>query len=96
MDPERVQDILAMSEPKNKKQLQVILGTMNFLQRFIPNISVVTEPLRTLLRKYIAWVWMEAQQKSSVVLRQSLTWAPALVFFNHKELSLPRSTQAHY
>ncbi|XP_049513828.1 uncharacterized protein K02A2.6-like [Dermacentor silvarum] len=85
LDPERVQDILGMPEPSNKKELQVFLGTMNFVQRFIPNMSVVTAPLRTLLRKDIAWVWTEAQQKSFDTLRQSLTKAPVLAFFNPKK-----------
>ncbi|XP_037571213.2 uncharacterized protein LOC119453257 [Dermacentor silvarum] len=85
LDPERVEDILGMPEPSNKKELQVFLGTMNFVQRFIPNMSVVTAPLRTLLRKDIAWVWTEAQQKSFDTLRQSLTKAPVLAFFNPKK-----------
>lgn len=82
LDPGRVNDILEMKEPKNSKELQVFLGMMNYVQRFIPNMSVVTAPLRTLLRKDIAWVWTEAQQRSYEMLRESLVNAPILSFFD--------------
>lgn len=85
LDPERVQDILGIPKPKNKKELQVFLGTMNFVQRFIPNMSQVTAPLRTLFREDIACVWTEAQQNSFETLRQYLTKATVLAFFNPKK-----------
>lgn len=55
---------------------------MNFVQRFIPNKSVVTAPLRTLLRKDIAWVWTEKQQESFLRLREALIQAPVLRYFD--------------
>lgn len=82
VDAQRIQDILKMPTPKNCKELQVFLGTMNFVQRFIPNMSVVTAPLRTLLRKDIAWVWTEKQQESFLRLREALIQAPVLRYFD--------------
>lgn len=89
IDPERVQAILEIPEPKTSKQLQVFLGTVNFVQRFIPNMSVLTEPLRELLRKDNAWVWTEKQQASFEALRQILITAPVLSYFDlEKALSV--------
>lgn len=82
LDPGRVKDILEMEEPKNCKELQVFLGMMNYVQRFIPNMSDVTAPLRTLLHKDIAWVWTDAQQRGYETLRESLANAPVLAFFD--------------
>ncbi|XP_075556534.1 uncharacterized protein LOC142588582 [Dermacentor variabilis] len=62
LDPGRANEILEMKEPKNSKELQVFLGMMNYVQRFIPNMFVMNASLRTLLRIDIAWVWTEAQQ----------------------------------
>lgn len=56
VNPQCVEGILEMTTPKNSKELKVFLGTKNFVQRFIPNMSVVTAPLCTLLRKDVAWV----------------------------------------
>ncbi|XP_054918600.1 uncharacterized protein [Dermacentor andersoni] len=85
IDPERVQDILEIPEPKTSKQLQIFLGTMNYVQRFIPNMSVLTEPLRELLRKDNAWVWTEKQQASFEALCQALITAPILSYFDPKK-----------
>ncbi|XP_075728603.1 uncharacterized protein LOC142769339 [Rhipicephalus microplus] len=57
LGPDRVQAILDMPAPNDSKELKVFLGTMNYVQRFIPRMSVLTAPLRTLLRKDIALVW---------------------------------------
>ncbi|XP_075556624.1 uncharacterized protein LOC142588687 [Dermacentor variabilis] len=54
LDPGRMNDILEMKEPNNSKELQVFLGMLNYVQSFTPNMTVVTAPLRTLLRKDIA------------------------------------------
>ena len=39
--------------PTDKKGLERLLGTVNYLGKFIPNLASVTEPIRVLLRKDI-------------------------------------------
>ncbi|XP_075724095.1 uncharacterized protein LOC142766130 [Rhipicephalus microplus] len=85
LEPDRVQVILDMPAPSNSKELKVFLGTMNYVQRFIPRMSVLTAPLRTLLRKKIAWVWTEKEQCSFNELRQALVTAPVLAYFDPKK-----------
>lgn len=85
LGPDRVQAILDMPAPSNSKELKVFLGTMNYVQRFIPRMSVLTAPLRTLLRKDIAWVWTEKEQCSFNELRQALVTAPVLAYFDPKK-----------
>ena len=45
-DPAKVAAIQDMSPPTNKNELQTILGMVNYLLRFAPNLSEVTQPLR--------------------------------------------------
>ncbi|KAM7292185.1 uncharacterized protein ISCGN_025427 [Ixodes scapularis] len=71
LDPDRANDILAMPPPSNSKGLQVFLGTMNFVQRFVPRMSDVTAPLRALLRKDVAWVWTEQQRRAKTSIDRS-------------------------
>jgi len=52
--------ISTWSEPGNKHQLQVFLGTINALRPFFPNLSAVVRPMETALGK--KWVW-KADQK---------------------------------
>lgn len=51
LDPERVEDILQVPTPQNRKDLQVFLGMVNFVARFVPNMSALSAPLRELLKK---------------------------------------------
>ena len=55
-DPKKVQGITEMTAPMDKQQLQsflgmVILGMVNYMGTFIPNLSHHTEPLRAMLKK---------------------------------------------
>ena len=44
-DPAKVKYIREMPNPEDKKGVKRILGTVNFLAKFIPNLSQVEEPL---------------------------------------------------
>ena len=50
-DPDKCSRIIDIAYPKCKKELQSFLGTCNFYQRFIPNISQLTADLSNLLKK---------------------------------------------
>ena len=39
--------------PENRDELQRFLGTLTYLGKFIPNLSNVASPLRTLLKKNV-------------------------------------------
>lgn len=45
-DPDRVEAILQFKDPTNKKDLEKIMGTLNYLRSFIPNFSELNAPLR--------------------------------------------------
>lgn len=50
-DAERIKALEAIKNPTNVKELQRILGMLNYLRRFIPNYSEITGPLYELLKK---------------------------------------------
>ena len=41
IDPKRVEVIEGIPLPRNKKEIQVFLGRINFLRRFIPNYAEI-------------------------------------------------------
>ena len=51
-----------MQNPQNKKELQTFLGMANYLSKFVPNLSTLTEPLRELDRKDFEWLWLQRQE----------------------------------
>lgn len=42
-DENRVKAILAMPPPKDKKGVERLMGTLNYVSKFIPNMSTITE-----------------------------------------------------
>ena len=46
LDPRKVQALTAMLPPKSKKELQLFLGIVNYLNNFSPMTAEVCESLR--------------------------------------------------
>ena len=50
-DPVKVDDLVNMPPPNDKKGVQRLLGCVNYLSRFMPDLSEKCEPLRKLIGK---------------------------------------------
>lgn len=87
LDTGRVEDIMQVKPPQNRKELQVFLGMINFVACFVPNMSTLSAALRDLLKKHNAWVWTDRQDESFHQLRTALTQAPVLAYFNQEKPS---------
>jgi hypothetical protein len=53
-----------LKEPKDKKGVQRLLGMVNYVSKFVPNVSEITSPLRELLKKDVSWHWSVTHEKS--------------------------------
>ena len=56
-DPKKVAAIQEMEPPKNRQELEALLGMVNYLAKFTPNLAETTAPKRNLLKKYSEFVW---------------------------------------
>ena len=56
-DPDKVKAIKEMPNPKNVSEVRRILGMVNQLGRFSPNIAEKTKPFRELLKTTNKWYW---------------------------------------
>lgn len=52
-DNNKTEAITNMPSPTNKKELQRVLGVLNYVSKFIPNFSIETTPLRELLKNNV-------------------------------------------
>lgn len=52
VDPEKVEAILRIPEPKNVSDIRRIVGLASWYRRFVPNFSSVVAPLTALTRFY--------------------------------------------
>ena len=84
-DPEKIKALSEMPRPSNVKDIQRLLGMVNFLAPFIPNMSQVTSPLRNLIKKEIQWHWGPEHEKSIQDITEILGKDPVLKLFDPKE-----------
>ena len=75
-----------MPEPQSKQDLQRLLGMVNYLSQYIPNMSEITAPLCTLLKKNTQWVWYDVHRSAIDKLKHTLTNSPVLQYFNPDKL----------
>ena len=57
-DPEKIEAIQKFPTPEDKSAVQRLLGMLNYLSKFLPNISHITEPLRRLTDRDSEWKWL--------------------------------------
>lgn len=79
---ERVKAVVNAKEPQNASEVKSFLGLVNFSARYIKDISSISEPLRRLTRKDQLFVWGKEQQESFKELKNRLSNAETLGYFN--------------
>ena len=84
-DPSKVRAIREMLPPENVAGVQRILGTSQYLSKFLPRLSDITKPLRDLTRQDAEWIWDEPQQSAFERLKQAVSAMPVLRYYNLKE-----------
>lgn len=77
-----IETIKKLIPPRNVKELQRFLGSINVYHKFIPNYAKVRAPLNNLLKKNISWKWTDDCQKSFQNLKDTLISKPILTLFN--------------
>ena len=72
MDPEKVKAILEMPKPRTEKQVRGFLGRLNYIARFISQLTAICEPLFKLLYKNQSIHWNEDCQEAFGKIKQCL------------------------
>ncbi|GAB0092358.1 uncharacterized protein DMENIID0001_073480 [Sergentomyia squamirostris] len=80
-DESKIEAIEKLQRPHNVKSLQRFLGMVNYLGKFIQNLSDLTAPLRDLLKAEI-WDWTSHQENAFLRLKSSLKNPPVLAFYD--------------
>ncbi len=60
----RVDAIAKITPPKTLKEVRSFLGSVQYLSRYINNLSSKTAPLRNLLKKTTSWKWGELENSA--------------------------------
>ena len=68
--------------PKNVKELQSFLGSVNYLSKFIPYLSSFRKPLQDLLKNSTKFVWLKVHDKAFKTLKNANVKDVTLKYFD--------------
>lgn len=80
--PKKVQGITMLVAPSNKQELQSLLGTVNFMSTFIPNLTKKTYLMRSLMKGDIHFVWTSDMQKELDTIKEDIASAVKLIHYD--------------
>ncbi len=84
-DPLKVKAIIDLEKPTEKKELQRFMGMVNYLGRYIPDLSTISAPLRQLLEKNVHWTWSHEHDRAWKDLKTLISQQPVLQYYDQKK-----------
>jgi hypothetical protein len=95
-DEEKVKAVKNMPTPKSKEEVRRFLGFIQYLGKFIPNLSEVDAPLRELLCKDTEFHWDKPQISSFDKLRELCCTTPVLAYYDPKKATTIQCDASSY
>ena len=71
-----------LKQPNNEKELKSFLDAIQYLSKYVDNLSAQTDSLRQLLKKDKDWLWTEEHTQAFENLKQKITEIPCLAHYN--------------
>ena len=81
----KVEAVLKMERPSDVAAVRRLVGLVNYLSKFLSKLSELCKPLRRLTHKGVEWSWSTEQEKAFGSVKQAVTSAPILRYFNSSE-----------
>ena len=82
MDANKWQVIQNWPQPKNVKELQSFLGSVNYLSKFKPHLSSFRKLLQDLLKSSNEFVWLKVHDEAFKTLKNAITKDVMLKYFD--------------
>ncbi|XP_075087841.1 uncharacterized protein LOC142169819 [Nicotiana tabacum] len=79
LDPTKIKSIRDLPSPKSKKEVMSLLGRLNYISRFISQLTTTCEPIFKLLKKHMSIKWIDKCQESFDKIKEYLPNPSVLV-----------------
>ena len=80
--PAKVKAVQDMSPLINKKELHNMLGMINYLSKFAPQLSETTRPMRDLLKETVEFIWYHKQDEALKKAKELILSQHVLAYFD--------------
>ena len=77
--------IIQMAPPSSIKEVQSFIGMINYLIKFLPRLTELSEPIRELIKEKVPFNWGPEHQESFNMLKKELVRAPVLAYYNPRK-----------
>ena len=95
-DPKKIAAIQEMEPPRDKHDLETLLGMVNYLSKFTPSLEEAIAPLTSLLRKDSEFLWDCAQEAAFGKMKTLIDSAGTLSYFDaNKSVKLEDDASKH-
>jgi hypothetical protein len=78
LHPRNLEKIKQLKRPKNLKELQAVLGLINYYRRFIQGLTYIIQPLLLNLKKRDNYIWENEQEEAFINVLNLLIKEPIL------------------
>lgn len=82
MDPRKLEAIKNMPTPTDIKSLLRFMGMIQYLSKFLPNLSDTVKQLRKLTVKGVDWIWTNKEEEEFQRVKMKITQAPVLAYYD--------------
>ena len=79
VDPDKIKAIIEMKPPRTEKEIRGFLGRIQYINRFIAQLTMTCEPIFRLLKKKVPIVWKEQCQEAFEKIKSYLMKPPIFV-----------------
>ena len=69
---DKIKAIVKMPPPCNKKEVQSFIGMINYLTKFSPRLTKLSEPVREVIKEKVPFNWGPEHQESFEALKKEL------------------------
>jgi len=77
-----IKALLGMSPPTTSAEVRSLQSTATYSARFIPNLTSISAPLRSLTKRNAPWKWDQTEQKAFDAIKRGLQISTFISYFD--------------